>query len=111
MVSMECIVERLKIIKDLLHAARWVDQVGDAEVVGAFLLSKARPRHSHDTRLVHHLHAVDEVGLLALLLCTVNELLREVHAREAIHGALDLRARHLVHIVEGVCKEFFVDRF
>ena len=102
---MELIVEFLQIFKDLLHVACWVDQVGDAEVICAFLLSEAWSGHGHDAGLVHHLHAVDEVGLLALLLCTIDELLREVDTREAIHGALDLRARHLVHIVEGVRKE------
>ena len=69
------------------------------------LVVRSLIRAGHDASLVHHLHAIDEVGLLALLLCTIDELLREVHTREAIHGALDLRARHLVHIVEGVRKE------
>ena len=102
---MELIVEGSKVLKDLLHKASWVDQVGDAEVIGVILLSEAWSRHSHDAGLVHHLHAIDEVGLLALLLCTIDELLWEVDTREAIHSTLDLRARHLVHIVEGAGKE------
>ena len=102
---MEFIVEGGEVLKDLLHVARWVDQVSDTEVICALLLSEAWSGHSHNTGLVNHLHAVDEVGLLALLLCTIDKLLREVHAREAIHSALNLRARHLVHIVEGFSKE------
>ena len=40
-ISMELIVEGSKVLKDLLHMASWVDQVGDAEVIGVILLSEA----------------------------------------------------------------------
>lgn len=70
-------------------------------MVSALLLTKARTWHSHNSCFVDHLHAVDEVRLLALLLGLFDELFREVNAGEAVHGAFDLSARNLLHIVEG----------
>lgn len=80
----------------------WVDQIGDSKVVRARFLAEARAWNSHDTRLVDHFHAVDEVWLFALALGLVNKLLREVNLGEAVHGALDFSAGDLFHVIERV---------
>ena len=96
----ELLIELLEVLKDPLHVTRRVDQVGDAEVVSPLLLSETRPWHCHYTCLVHHLHAVDEVRLFALLVTVVDKLLRKMDLREAVHSSFDLCARDLLHIIE-----------
>lgn len=105
MAAVEFVVELLQFLQNLLHVARRVHQVCDAEVVRALLLPEARAWHGHDASLVNHLHAVDEVWLLALPLGLVDKLLTEVDLREGVHGALDLCATHLLHVVERVGEE------
>ena len=61
MIGVEIIIEFLQVLKDLLHVARWVDQVSDAEVVRALLLAETRPWHRHNPSLINHLEAVNEV--------------------------------------------------
>ena len=102
MTRVELVIELFEILEDFGHVAGGVDQVGDAEVIGAFLLSESWPWHRHDARLVNHLHAVDEVRGLSLLLGIVNELLWEVDLGEAIHGSFNLCARDLLHVVERI---------
>lgn len=89
----------------MLELGGGCDEVRNAEVVGARLLLEAAPRHRHYPRLVHQVHTVEEVGLHALRVRLVDELLAEVDAGEAIHAALYLRARHILHVVEGVLEE------
>ena len=84
--------------------ARGVHQVCDSEMVRSSLLSKSRAWHGHDSSLVYHLEAVDEVGLLALLFGLLDEFLGEVDLWEAIHGAFDLRASDLLHVIKAVCE-------
>jgi len=100
--GVELVIELFEVVKDFGHVAGGVDQVGDAEVIGVFLLSEPRPWHSHNARLVHHLHAVDEVRGLSLRFGIVNELLREMNLGEAIHGSFNLCARDLLHVVESI---------
>ena len=71
---MEIIVELFKTVKHLLHVASWVHQVCDSEMVRACCLSESRAWHCHNASLVHHLEAVDKVGLLALLFGLLDEL-------------------------------------
>ena len=85
----------------MFHVTSWIDQIRDSKVICALLLAKAGPWHCHNARLVNHLKAVNEVGRLSLLFRLVDELLTKVYLREAVHGAFNLRARHLLHIVEG----------
>ena len=68
-------------------------------------LTEATSWHSHDARLVHHFHTVDKVWGFTLLLCFLDELLREVESWETIHGTFNLSATHLIHIVECICQE------
>jgi len=103
--GVELVVELLEVLEDLLHMGGGVDEIGDAEVISVLLLSEARPWHRHDPRLVHHLHAVDKVRLLALLVCLVDEALREMNFRESVHGALNLSARDIFHVIEGFSEE------
>ena len=101
MTVVEIFVELFKILQHLLHVTCWVHQIRDSKVIRALLLAEARPWHRHDARLVDHLEAVNEVGCLSLLFRFIDELLAKVYLWEAIHGTLNLRARHLLHIVEG----------
>ena len=103
---MEVLVEFLEVLKDLLHVTGWVNQVGDAEVVSALLLSETRAWHRHNSSFVNHLKAVNEVRCLALLFSLVDKLLTEVDLWEAVHGAFDLRTSYLLHVVEGPSEEF-----
>lgn len=70
-------------------------------MVGAGLLLETAPGNSHYTSLVDHVHAVEEVRLLALSVSLINELLGEVDPGETVHGSLDLGARNVLHVVEG----------
>ena len=99
---MELVVKVLECLKYLLHVRCWVDQVCDSEVVCAFLLAEAATWHRHNTCLIYHLHAVNEVRLFALSLGILDKLLREMYLREPVHCSLNLSARYLLHIVEGV---------
>ena len=72
---MELFIEFLEVFEHSLHMRGWRDQVCDPEMVSAVSLTEARARNGHDAGLVHHFHAVDEVWLLALVLCILEELL------------------------------------
>lgn len=93
-------VEVVQFLENRFHFLDWGHEICDSEVVGARLLMEATARHGHDPRLVHHVHAVQEVRLDALRVGIVDKLLREVHAGESVHSTLDLRARHVLHVVE-----------
>ena len=101
MTAMEIFIELFKTLEHLLHVTSWVHQVRNSKMIGALLLAEAGPWHRHNARLIDHLKAVDEVRCLSLLFGLVDELLTKVYLWEAVHGALNLRARHLLHIVES----------
>lgn len=108
MTSVSClpfVVEIIKTVKHDLHLLDWSHQVGDPEVVGAWLLLETASRNSHDASLVNHVHAVTEIGLDALLMGLVDELLREVNTWESVHGAFDFCAGDILHVVERRCQE------
>ena len=105
MVCVEFIIELFQVIQHLLHMTSWIDQVGDSEVVSALLLPETGPWHGHNSRLVYHLETVNEVGSLAKLLSLIDELLTEVDLREPVHGPFNLRARHLLHIIECIFQQ------
>lgn len=72
---MEFIIELLQTLEYLLHVRRWVHQVGDPKVICSWFLSKTTAWHRHNTCVINHLHAIDEVRILSLFLCFVLELL------------------------------------
>jgi len=90
-------VEFIEGVHCALHLLVGRHKVCDSEMVRAFLLLEAAAGDCDDSGLVHHVHAVQEVGLLALLLRFVNELFAEVHLREAVHGALNRCAGDVFH--------------
>lgn len=102
MTCVELIVEFFEVLEYLFHMRSRRHQVCDAEMVGPRGLTEARAWYCHDAGFVDHLHAVDEVRFFTLLLCIVDKALREVDSREAIHGALNLGACDLLHIVESI---------
>ena len=106
MAVVEIFIEFLEFLKYSLHMRGRGYQVCDPKVVRAFSLTEARTWNSHDACLVHHLHAVDEVWLLSLVLGLLNELLREVYLRKPVHSALDFCACDLLHFVESARKKF-----
>jgi hypothetical protein len=101
----ELCVEFVEGLKGALHLLVRCHQVRYSEVVGAFFLQKSTTRNRHNTCFVHHVHTVHEIGGLSLLLSFVDELLGEVDAGEAIHGALNFRAGNLFHLLESVLQK------
>ena len=89
-------------IQDLLHAARWCNQVCDTEMIRTWFLSKTAAWNRHDACLVYHFHAVKEVRLFTLCLSFLNEFLRKVDLWECIHRALDFRASYILHRIKGI---------
>ena len=101
MTVVEIFIELFEVLKHLLHVTSWVDQVRDSKMISALLLAEAGPWHRHNARLIDHLEAVHIVGCFSLLFRLVDELLAKVYLWEAVHGALNLRASHLLHVVES----------
>jgi len=101
----EIIIKLFQVFQDSLHVTGRVDKICNAEVIRALLLPETRAWHRHNSRLVHHFQTVNEVWLLTLLQCLINELLTEVYLWEAVHGTLNLRATHLLHVVECAGEE------
>ena len=103
---MELIVELFEVFKNAFHVTCRIHQVCNSEVIRPSGLSETRTWHCHNSSLIDHLEAVDEVRRLALLFGILNELLREMDLWEAVHGALNLRTRDLLHVIEVVSEEF-----
>ena len=99
------LIEINKSLQNFLHAGSRRNQIGNPEVVRAWALAESTSRHSHDSSLLHHVHAVHKVRLLALCLALVNEFLREVQPRESIHSALNFCARHIFHRVKRLSQD------
>ena len=97
---MPFVIENAQIFENLLHFARWGNQVGDPEMMRARSLLEAAARHSHNPGLVDHVHAVDKVGLFALFLRLCNKLFAEMDPRESIHRPFDVRTADVLHAVE-----------
>jgi len=93
-------IENFQLLKDLLHSFVRSDQVRNSEVVSARRLFKTTARHSHDARLVYHVHTVEEIRFLSLLFRLIDKLLGEVNAGKAIHSAFNFGAGHISHRVE-----------
>lgn len=106
--SVSCLplrVERVQLLEDVLHLLDGGHEVGNSEVVSAGLLLEAASGNSHDTGLVYQVHAVEVVGLTALGMGLIDELLREVDAGEPVHRAFDLSACNVLHGAEGVAEQ------
>ena len=95
-------IEFLQTLKSALHLLVWRNEVSNSEVVRAFLLFETRTGDGHDACLVHHVHAVEEIRLLALRLRLVDELLREVYLGEPVHRSLNVGAGDIFHASERV---------
>lgn len=67
-ISVPVVVKPLKSIHYLLHLLGRCNEVRYSEVVGARRLLESTSRNSHNTGLVYHIHAVDEVGFFTRLL-------------------------------------------
>jgi hypothetical protein len=72
------------------------------EVKSALLLSEAAAGNNTDTGSLEETHAVEVVGVLALLLREVDGLLRQCDGREEVHGAGGRGAADALHLLEGV---------
>ena len=99
---MPFLIEFNESIQDIFHTGGRSDQVSNSEVVSAGHLSETTARHSHDTSVFKHIHAVDKVGLLALLLALIDKLLREMNSGETVHSALNFCAGNVSHLVESL---------
>ena len=78
MLGVEVAVEFAQPIQYLLHILRRRHQVCNPEVVRAISLSKAAARNRHDSRLVNHFQAVQEIWSLTSFFRLSYELLRKV---------------------------------
>ena len=101
----EAIVEILERLHGFLHFFSRADKVSDAEVVCAFTLAEATAGHGHDASLVHHSHAVKEIGCKALSFSLFDELFWEIDPGEGVHGALNLVADNALTLVEHLCDQ------
>ena len=71
-------------------------------MVGVVLLAKATTRYSHNASLIDHVHAVHEVGWDMLLLSSSQSLVGKVDLREGIHGAFNIVAGSVIHVIESL---------
>jgi len=94
------VVEIGKLFEDSLHLLDGGYEVSDSEVVGAGFLLEATAWHCHDSGLVYQVHAVHKVGLAALGVGFLDELIGEVDSRETVHRTFDLSARNILHRAE-----------
>ena len=60
---MELVVELLQELHPLLQPRLGKDQHGCPKVVGAGPLLEAAPGHQHDSGVLQHLHAIEDIGL------------------------------------------------
>lgn len=98
-------VKIVQSVEDVLHFGVWGHEVRNSEVVGTWLLLETTTWHGHDSSLVYHVHAVEEIRLDVLGLCFFDELLGEVYPWETVHGTFDLCAADIFHVVEGVSEK------
>lgn len=99
--SLPLVVKSAQSVEDVLHLLNGCHKVCNSKVVSSRLLLEATSWHGHYTGLVDHVHAVEEIRFDTLRVCFVYKLLREVHARETVHSALNLSARNVFHVVES----------
>ena len=72
------------------------------EVKSALLLSEAAARNDADTGSLEETHAVEVVGVLALLLRFIDGLLGQSDGREEVHGTGGRGAADALHLLESV---------
>lgn len=95
-------VELAEAFEDVFHLLDWSHEVCNSKVVGTGLLFEATSGHGHDSGLVDHVHAVEEIGFDSFRVGFVYKLLGEVHTRETVHSSFDFSARNILHVVEGL---------
>ncbi len=71
--------------------------------MSAIFLPKSAAWHRHDTCLVDHLHAVEEVRRDTLFVGFMDKHLWQVDGGEGVHGTLDLVAFDTGALVEHIC--------
>jgi hypothetical protein len=76
--SLPFFVELNKLAEYFLHATGRSNQVRYSEMVRSRGLAKPTARHSHNSGLFNHVHAIFKVGLNTFSLALVNEFLGEV---------------------------------
>ena len=75
MCGVELFVKFLQVLEHYLHLGCGAYQISYSEMVSARSLSKATAWYCHDSCLIDHLHAVDEVRLFSLCKGAVDEFL------------------------------------
>jgi hypothetical protein len=98
---MPVIVERFQSLHNFFHLLSWGNEVRNSEVVCARRLPETTSRHCHNTSLVHHIHAIEEVGFFTRRLSFIEELLGEVNFWETVHSSLNLGARNISHFIKS----------
>ena len=102
----ELIVKCLQLVQGLCHPLRRSHQVSYSEMVLTFFLAEPGSGHGHDASLIHKVQTVEEVRLDAHVLGCLDGALGQVNPRERVHGALNLRASSVTHLVESLGEQF-----